>query len=240
MRSAASDLRSSPAAVAPARPIRVENADLQPPRREGGRGVAGDADPGDAVLLGEAEDDLEDPRQDVQVLVAVGVDEPEAGGEEALDLAAQLGFDLRGIDPAQGIADGEGAEARQEGAVRADEGGHLCRRRERALAHEGEVDSDVELRAVAQAVDRVVDGVARRDDAAGGDDPLVVGLQGSQGQAGVEADVVGRDDELSQWPGVGSLDGLGTGSASGRCRPAGRGGAGGASRGRASPARGGS
>ena len=142
--------------------------------------------------------------------MAVEVDELEAGGQEALDLAAELRFELGGVDAAQEVAGGEGAEAGEEGAVRAEERAHLGPRGERALAsHEGEVDPRVQLGPVAQPFDGAVQGAAVGDHAAGGDDPLLVSPQGSQGHAGVEADVVGRDDEGLQRPGLGASAGSG-------------------------------
>jgi hypothetical protein len=64
------------------------------------------------VLCRQPQDDLEDPRQDVQVLVAVGVDEGEPGGLEALDLPPQLLLDLGGGKTAQQVAPREGPEIR--------------------------------------------------------------------------------------------------------------------------------
>ena len=58
------------------------------------------------------------------------------------------------------------------------------------------MDADVEPRPVAQQLDGVRRGRGRSATTLhGGDDPLVVGLRGPAGHAGVEADVVGRDDE---------------------------------------------
>ena len=73
----------------------------------------------DSSVAGEAEDDLEDSRQDVQVLVAVGVDELEVRLQELLDLAAELQLDLLGLKTAAQVAEGEGAESFEESAVAA-------------------------------------------------------------------------------------------------------------------------
>ena len=76
------------------------------------------------------------------------------------------------------------------------------------------MDAYVELRTVAQGIEGCFESAAVGDDAAGGHDAVVVRPQRSERHAGMEADVVGRDDERSQW--------LGMGASKGSAAPAGR------------------
>ena len=57
------------------------------------------------------------------------------------------------------------------------------------------MNSNVERAAVPETAHGVVEGGTVRDDAAGGDDAVVMGFDGAAGHAGMEADVVGSDDE---------------------------------------------
>ena len=86
-------------------------------RGANGNGLAGDADEGDTVLVRQPEHDFEQARQDVQMLMAVGVDDSQAGSEQALDLPPQLFLDLRGGDSAAQVSPGEGSEIPQERAA---------------------------------------------------------------------------------------------------------------------------
>src|SRR5439155_607650 len=115
----------------------VERGELDGPRGPAARRrLAGDADETDAVLLRQARDDVEDPRQHVEVLVRVGVHHRQTGGEQPFDLQPQLGFHLGQGETAEGEPPRQGRIAGEQGAVSAGGGsaafsgvGCSCRRR---------------------------------------------------------------------------------------------------------------
>jgi len=185
---------------APARPPAevIERGELDRPRGPAaGRRLAGDADETDAVLLRQTQDDREDPWQHMQVLVRVGVDHRQPGGEQPLDLQPQLGFDLGQGETAEDEPLRQGRIAGEQRPVTADQRGDALRRRQRPFADQGQVDSDVQRKA-AELLDGGLERAADRGDAHRGDDPGVRGGESAAGHAGMEADVVGGDDELLQ------------------------------------------
>src|SRR5690242_21716033 len=94
----------------------VQEAELEVPEGHapGGGGIGRDTEPADAVLVRELVDDLEDSGENVEVLVAVRVDDAEAGPLKALDLGAELALDLIPMDFSEERAADEGGEAGEE------------------------------------------------------------------------------------------------------------------------------
>ena len=136
------------------------------------------------------------------MLVRVEVREPKAGLGDAVDLPPCLALQLAEVDAPAEVARQERAPPRQElRRSRREERAHLGRGRRRVLgpAYEGEVHADVEPGRLAQHPHGVMEGTAARDDAAGGEDPLVVRAQDAAGDARMKTDVVaGRDQEADR------------------------------------------
>src|SRR5207253_9405221 len=122
----------------------------------------------DPVLRGKFFYDRENRRQEVEVLVTVQVRDPQTGGDHALDLHAQLALD---IDPFS-------AEYEADVILR-----HRLAGRQRALLDQRQVHADFERGRGAEAVHRVVERGPVRDDAAGRDDAVAMGADGSFGHA---------------------------------------------------------
>ena len=203
----------------------AERRGLRPPRPAAGAGGARrrHADERDPVLARQAEDDGEEPRQGVEVLVGVEVDHRQPRRQQALDLPAQLALDLLAADPAAQVAADERRPTRQQRAVPAEEARHLARRRQRALPDQRQVRPDVELRPRPQALHGVVEGAPVGGDAHRGHDAVLVGVQRAAVERGMEPDVVGGDDEAPHPRAAGAPAGAASpGAGAGRARRRGR------------------
>ncbi len=173
----------------------------EPPAETRGAGIRVPREPDvcGAALSREPDHDVEDRWQRVQVLMRVEMAHGEPGVHRGLDLASSLALELREGDATRVVAPQESAVVGQQRVVAVEQGRDLRRRRERALAHEGEVHADVEVRRAAELLGRVAEGLPVRHDAAGGEDAVAMSAQDPARDAGVQADVVaGREEDLRQ------------------------------------------
>ena len=161
--------------------------------------IARQTDIWNADLYRDPRDDVEDVRQDVEMLMRIDVSDREAGVGDTPELAARFARDVGAIDPALVIALHEGAVAGKERAVGADERTDFAARRQRSLPDERQMRAHVQVGHTAQEAGGVLEVLAAGDDAAGGEDPFAMRSQDAARDARMQTDVVaGRDQEADR------------------------------------------
>lgn len=154
------------------------------------------ADRGDAGCLERVDDRARDAREQVGVLVGVGVGDADAGALELLDLRACFAGDLFLADAASEDGDGKLRERVMEAAaVRAEQSGDGGWVGDGKAVDEHDVAADAEGGAREGQRDRVGEGCAVGHQGGGGEDTGVVELGDGAVDAWREAKVVGVDDE---------------------------------------------
>lgn len=163
-------------------------------RPEMGR-VVDDSNVADAVLSAQPDQEVEDPGQLMEMLVAVGMVEPKSGTEQLFDLGAQLALDVDHPDPPGEVPRDEAAEASMEATGGVDQRRDVGRAADRPLLDERQVNADAEGRRRPELFDRIVECEPVRDDAAGRDDSFAVTANRAGCHGRMQSDIVGRDDE---------------------------------------------
>jgi hypothetical protein len=166
---------------------RVERPEMGP--------VVDDSNIADAVLSAQPDQEVEDPGQLMEMLVAVGMVEPKAGTKQLFDLGPQLALEVDHPDPAGEIPGDEAAEASMEAAGIVDQRRDVGGAADRPLFDERQVDSDAERRRRPELFDRIVERQPVRDDAAGRDDSFAVTPNRAGRHGRMQSDIVGRDDK---------------------------------------------
>lgn len=163
---------------------------------ETGTTFASGTDAGHAVFGGEAGCDGEDGRPHVDVLVAVEMSGPDAGGENALDLGVEFAFDGVEGDAVGDHAGIEGFRIAEKFAGGIDQIAEKRGVRERAALGEIQMDADGERGMGARGGNGFVKGGGIGEQGGAGDDAGRVGFDDGAVDARGYAEIVGVDDEL--------------------------------------------
>ena len=145
-------------------------------RRE--RKIEGAAHPGNFVLLRELRDGLEYRRQQVRVLVRIEMRGLQTGVEDAAHLRLQLVIDAN-------AAERHGARELRDG------------RGKGRLAHQHQMDADIERRVLAGQADRIVKRRAGGHQRGCGEDALAVRFDNPLIHVAREAEVVGVNHQFA-------------------------------------------
>jgi hypothetical protein len=154
--------------------------------------------PGDPVVLDAAQQDLEDHRVHVKVVVAIDAVQAQAGLEVALELGANLPLDLPAATPPPDPVHHPGPSRRGgEAPVGGREIGDRLGRRRRGRVAEGEMKPGGQPGALARECHRLVRELAGDEKAGPGEDALVVGAGDRGVDPGARAEVVTGDDQAA-------------------------------------------
>ena len=172
---------------------------------DGARTGGGPAEPrpheADAVSSRELHDAREEPRQQVEVLMAVAVRGTDAEHGQALPLCGGLRRRLRDDPAAGGVAGEDRRVARPETPVR-DQARHALGREQWPLLDERHVQADVEVGDRAGERGGVLRRLGTRHERGAAQEPSRVGLDDPGVHGPREPEVVGVEDDLHGGAGV--------------------------------------